>query len=298
MSAPAPTSVGTDELRAAFEHGQICALAAQGQRVLQRSLAARPALFGAGPFDAALASSIALAMAFSAPWCTAAQLRPSNHAVLWGFALDWQVDHETAAAADLDLLIQRQRAVAGGGPPDPADPLGGFLAELRAELAAGPGFAAVREAWRDALERTLSAMRREWQWRADGHRPGLADYLANADNLACTVVNVAHWAGVGGAAAYAHLDRLVAASDAVQRALRLVNDLATYERDLRWGDLNALLLVPDRSVVERELADQVRRATGLIDDLRPDVPREATYLARQLGYTSGFYRSTDFWGVA
>ncbi|MFI7426944.1 terpene synthase family protein [Micromonospora sp. NPDC049836] len=293
----APALAGTDELRAAAEHGRVCALAAQGQRELQRGLAAHPDLFGAGPFDAALASSIALAMAFSAPWCTAAQLRLSNRAVLWGFALDWQVDHETTAAADLDLLVRRQRAVAGGAPPDPADPLGVFLAELRAELAAGPGFAAASEAWRDAVDRTLAAMAREWHWRADGHRPALADYLANADNLACTVVNVAHWAGVGGPGAHAHLDRLVTASDAVQRALRLVNDLASYERDLRWGDLNALLLVPDRAVVERELADQVRRATGLIDELRPDVPREATYLTRQLGYTSGFYRSTDFWGV-
>ncbi|MFE9693952.1 terpene synthase [Micromonospora sp. NPDC005806] len=297
MSPLASVSAGTGELREAFEHGRVCALAAQGQRDLQRCMTEQADLFGAEPFDAALASSIALTMAFSAPWCDAAELRLANRSVLWCFALDWQVDHEMGSAVDLDLLVRRQRAVADGGSAEPDDPLGRFLAELRVELAAGPAFATMHGVWRDAVDRTLVAMRREWHWRADAHRPGLDEYLANADNLASTMVNVTHWAGVGGPQAHALLDRLVAASDAVQRALRLVNDLASYERDLRWGDLNALMLVEDRSVVDQELADQVRQATGLIDELRPDVPREAAYLTRQLGYASGFYRFTDFWGI-
>lgn len=301
MSPLASLGAGTDELRAAFEHGRVCALAAQGQRDLQRCLADHPGLFAAGPFDAALASSVALAMAFSAPWSEAADLRLTNRFVLWGFALDWQVDHETGSAAALDLLVRRQLAVADGAPAGPDDPLGRYLAELRAELAAVPAFATLGGAWRDAVDRTLTAMRREWHWRtaaSGAGLPGLDGYLANADNLACTVVNVAHWIRTGGPEAHARLDLLVAASDAVQRALRLVNDLGTYERDLRWGDLNALMLVEDRSVVERELADQTRRAMALVEEVRPHVPREAAYLTRQLGHTSGFYRSTDFWGVA
>ncbi|MEV4492156.1 terpene synthase family protein [Micromonospora coxensis] len=292
----------TDELREAAEHGRVCALAAQGQRDLQRCLAGYPDLFADGPFDGALASSIALAIAFSAPWCDRSELRLTNRAVLWGFALDWQVDHQITAAADLDLLVQRQVAVADGAPADADDPLGRFLADLHAELAALPAFATLGGAWREAVRRTCAAMRREWHWRAaarDGAPlPGLADYLANADNLACTVVNVAHWIRAGGSDAHDRFDRLVAASDAVQRALRLVNDLATWDRDRRWGDLNALLLVDDPAVVERELTGLVAGATDLLDELRPDCPREVAYLTRQLGYTSGFYRSTDFWGVA
>ncbi|MEU5939888.1 terpene synthase [Micromonospora sp. NPDC047548] len=291
-----------DELREAAEHGRVCALAAQGQRDLQRGLAAHPDLFAAGPFDAALTSSVALAIAFSAPWCDAAELRLTNRAVLWGFALDWQVDHLAASAAELDQLVRRQLAVANGAPAAADDPLGRFLAGIRADLAAAPAFATLGGTWREAVRRTLEAMRREWHWRAAGRDgllplPALADYLANADNLACTVVNVAHWIQAGEADAHARLDRLVAASDAVQRALRLVNDLATYDRDLRWGDLNAIMLVDDRAVVERELTGLVARATELLNELRADCPREAAYLTRQLGYTSGFYRSTDFWGV-
>ncbi|MFR9779464.1 terpene synthase family protein [Micromonospora sp. MS34] len=301
MSPLAPADAGTDELREAFEHGRVCALAAQGQRDLQRCMAEHPDLLGAGPFDAALASSIALAMAFSAPWCDATELRLTNRFVLWGFALDWQVDHEIRSIGELDMLVRRQLAVADGAPAEPDDPLGRFLAELRAELAAVPAFATLSGEWRDAAERTLVAMRREWRWRAagsDAGRPGLDEYLANADNLGCTVVNVAHWIRNGGPAAHTRLGPLVAASDAVQRALRLVNDLGTYERDRRWGDLNALMLVTDRSVVERELAARMRQAMALVDELRPQHPREAAYLTRQLGHTSGFYRFTDFWGVA
>ena len=73
----------------------------------------------------------------------------------------------------------------------------------------------------------------------------------------------------------AQLDRLVIASDAVQRALRLVNDLSTYERDLRWGDLNAIMLVDDRSVVEQELKRLVAEATDLLEEFRVDCPTEA-----------------------
>ncbi|KAB1942436.1 terpene synthase [Micromonospora sp. ALFpr18c] len=299
--APLPR-VG-DELQQAAEHGRVCALAAYGQRDLQRCLTAHPDLFAEGPFDGALTSSIALAIAFSAPWCEAVELRLTNRAVLWGFALDWQVDRLATSAVELDRLVQRQLSVTDGASAATDDPLGRFLAGLHADLVAVPAFATLGGAWRAAARRTLHAMRQEWQWKTamrDGLQPPptLADYLNNADNLACTVVNVVHWIRTGGADTQARLDRLVIASDAVQRALRLVNDLSTHERDLRWGDLNAIMLVDDRAVVEQVLKRLVTDVTDLLDELRADCPREAAYLTRQLGYTTGFYRSTDFWGVS
>ncbi|WP_433550725.1 terpene synthase family protein [Micromonospora zamorensis] len=296
------TAVG-DELQQAAEHGRICALAAQGQRDLQRCLAAHPEIFADGPFDGALTSSIAMAIAFSAPWSTAAELRLTNRAVLWGFALDWQVDRLASSGPELDQLVEGQLLVVDGASAATDDALGQFLAGLHADLAAVPAFATLGGAWRAAARRTLEAMRREWHWKTavrDRLRPPptLAEYLGNADNLACTVVNVAHWIRTGGTATAARIDRLIDASDAVQRALRLVNDLSTYERDLRWGDLNAIMLVGDRVVVEQELTSLVTQATDLLGELRDDCPREAAYLTRQLGYTNGFYRSTDFWGVS
>lgn len=298
-----PHAVISDELRQAAEHGRVCALAAQGQRDLQRCLTAHSDLFAEGPFDGALTSTIAMVTAFSAPWCSAAELRLTNRAVLWVFALDWQVDRLATSAAELDRLVQGQLQVADGAPPSADDPLERFLAVLHADLAAAPAFDRMGGAWRAAARRTLLAMRREWQWKTtmgDGlqPRPTLAEYLNNADNLASTLVNVVQWIRTGAAETEAQLDRLVVASDAVQRALRLINDLSTYERDLRWGDLNAIMLVDDRSVVEQELKRLVAEATDLLEEFRVDCPTEAEYLTRQLGYTTGFYQSTDFWGVS
>lgn len=285
----------------AVEQGRICALAAKGQRDLAKRAAAYPELFSDAAFDGALFSNIALAIAFGAPWCTVEELRVTNRAVLWGFALDWQVDYLAKSRLEIDRLAADSLAVVDGATPAPDDALGRFLAELCAEMAAAPGYPRLHATWRAAVERTLTAMAVEWDWKAarrdlDGALPTFDEYLANADNLACTVVNVAHWIHTGDAETHRLLPRLIAASDEVQRVLRLVNDLGTYQRDLEWGDLNAIMLVADRAEVEQRIEVLVRRCHDLLDPLAASCPRQATYLARQIGFSSGFYRSTDFWG--
>ncbi|WP_435872564.1 terpene synthase family protein [Micromonospora globbae] len=289
-----------DELDLAAEQGRICALAAKGQRDLQRAAAAHPDLFSARPFDPALFSSIALAMAFSAPTCPVDELRFANRAVLWGFAVDWQVDYLAKSREDVDRVVADTLAVVDGAAPGAEDALGRFLAELRDELARTPGYARARGVWREEVARTLAAMAREWDWReatAGGRPPSYEEYLDNADNLACTVVNVAHWIRTGDAGVHDRLPELVAASDEVQRVLRLVNDLATHDRDREWGDLNAITLVGDADEVARRAAALTARCRETLADLAGRFPREADYLTRQLGYTSGFYGSTDFWGA-
>ncbi|MGW5671595.1 terpene synthase family protein [Micromonospora sp. NPDC003776] len=293
-----------DQLRTAAEQGRIWALAARGQRDLAEVGAAYPELFPARPFDAALFSNVAAAIAFGAPWCDLARLRVTNRAVLWGFALDWLIDYVATSREEIDRIRARCLAVADGEPPGPDDPLSRLLAELRDELATVPVFADARPAWRTELRKVLDAMAREWDWRhrstvdgQPGPLPSLAEYLDNADNLACTLVNVTHWIYSGDPGILAELDRLIEASTEVQRILRLVNDLGTYERDLRWGDLNALLLVEDRAEVELRIDELVGRARELLAELRTTCPEQADYLARQIGFSSGFYRSADFWGA-
>ncbi|SCF46736.1 terpene synthase family protein [Micromonospora mirobrigensis] len=291
-----------DQLSDAQEQGRVCGLAMRGQRDLQACAAAYPGLFPAEPFDPMLFANISLAIAFGAPWCTAEQLRAANRTVLWGFALDWLIDHRARTHAEVDDLVKRCLRVADGVPPADGDELGGYLAALQAQLAATPAFAAHRALWRDTLAATVRAMAREWDWK-DASRagrstlPDLEEYLANADNHACTIVNVAHWLWTGDEVTLARLPELVAVSDEVQRALRLVNDLGTYERDLRWGDLNAVLLVEDPAVVRQRLAELVEEVHRRLVPLRADCPREADYLARQVGFSSGFYQLADFWGM-
>lgn len=289
----------TDDFALAAEQGRICALAMRGQRDLQRLAERHPELFAARPFDAALFGSVALAIAFSAPRCSAEELRTTNRWVLWGFAVDWHIDYLATSRSDADGVVTGCLAVAAGGAPEPTDPLGRFLADLRDELAVVPGFAGLRDIWLGEVRRALTAMAREWDWRTDtpaGRLPTFEEYLDNAANLACTAVNVAHWIRVGDAETHRRLPDLVAASDEVQRVLRLVNDLATYARDLTWGDLNAVTLLGDAAKV-RERADALlARCRTVLAALAVDLPREAAFLSRQVAYTSGFYGTTDFWG--
>ncbi|GAB3940235.1 terpene synthase family protein [Micromonospora vulcania] len=294
------SETGGDQIALAAEQGRICALAAKGQRDLAERAAAYPDLFPARPFDPALFGNVAMAIAFGAPWCDLAQLRITNRAVLWGFAVDWLVDHEARTRDEIDRLRAGCLAVVEGGQPAAEDPLGRFLAELRDDLAVVPAYEAHGVVWRDEVRTMLDAMAREWDWKqaaANGVLPTLDEYLSNAANLACTVVNVVHWIHSDDPATLAHLDALVAASDQVQRILRLVNDLASYERDQRWGDLNALMLVPERADVEREIAGLLAHARELLGPLRSSCPLPADYLARQIGFSTGFYGSTDFWGT-
>ena len=98
------------------------------------------------------------------------------------------------------------------------------------------------------------AMVTELAWKARGENPGWTSYLDNSDNLALTFVTASHALVLAAGPASHAVPRwrpgtasvgIEERFDAVrmaQRALRLVNDLATYDRDVRTGDLNALML--------------------------------------------------------
>ncbi|MEU6041117.1 terpene synthase family protein [Actinomadura sp. NPDC047616] len=290
-----------DQLQLAAEHGRICALAADCQRDLQDCVADHPSLFSGNPFDPRLVSGVALANAFGSPGATAAELRIACRASLWVFAADWLVDYVARTPEQVDAVADACLAVADGAPPTPDAPLARMLAEIRDEIAARPGFAAHREAWRAQLERYLAAMAREWAWVAartsgDASAPTFDEYLDNADNFGSNLVNLSHWIFTSDAPALARLDELWAVGQEVQRVLRLLNDLATFRRDVEWGDLNALALGVSRDEVTARIGALVDRCRRMIEPLRASCPREASYLERQIGYSTGFYGRTDYWG--
>jgi hypothetical protein len=289
-------SIDADAMRQAAEHGRICAVAGRGQRALKETAARYPALCPDPPFDATLFSTVAMAMAFSAPWCDADQLRVANRAVLWGFAADWQIDYLARRQGDVDALVARCLAVADGGQPAPHDALARMLAEIRDELTTVPGFERVHGIWRGELARMLGGMALEWAWKNGNILPTFEDYLDNADNLGASWVNVGHWVNTGDAVTHRRLAELTEAGREEQRVLRLINDLATYERDVKWGDLNALMLVPDREDLDRRIAVLVDGCLARLRPLAGDCPREVDYLERQIGFTGAFYRTSDFWG--
>ncbi len=285
----------TEALSEASESGRISALAASGQRDLAGRAAAYPELFPARPFDGTLFSAIALANANAAPWCAGDRLTVANRAALWMCAVDRRVDYLSRSADEADAVVAGCLAVADG--TEPADQLGRFLAELRDLVRPGRH----QGAWRTELELVLAAMARERRWtleHVDGRPlPSVAQYLDNGDSFASSFVNVSHWIANGAAETLAHLPDLTAAGRLVQLILRLVNDLATYERDVELGDLNILMLGVDRAEVARRIAALVEECLRRLEPLSGPCPREAVYLARQIGFSTGFYRVGDhFWG--
>ncbi|MEV6810525.1 terpene synthase family protein [Micromonospora sp. NPDC051296] len=285
----------------AAEQGRVCSLAAKGQRDLQERVATYRSLFPDPPVDAAMLSALALSTAFIAPWCSAADLRTANRASLWVTAEDWQIDSVAASMEAATAIAEACRSVAAGAEPASDDLLGRFLADIRDDLAALPAFRRLGQLWQDELQRMLDAELREWQWRAareadPADLPAADDYLANAAGYGATWVNVSHWIATGAVDTEAQLTELVTASKAVEQVLRLVNDLASYDRDVKAGDLNILMLGVDRHEVRQQVTDRLDQCEKLLHSLERTCPQEAAYLRRELGFTTGFYHGTDFWG--
>ncbi|WP_371785102.1 terpene synthase family protein [Streptosporangium subroseum] len=282
---------------AATASGHVCAVAGQSQRHMREWAAEYPDLFSAKPFDAALYSTLSLAMAFSGPWFTAEQLRMANKVCLWAFGLDWLVDYVATSPSEVDDIARRCLDVAAGAPPVPGDDLTRLLADIRDELAASPAFGVLGPVWRDELQRMLKGMVEEWRWKSTKVMPTFEEYLGNADNLGFSFAFAAHWLSTTGPDLTADLGQVREASWAVQRVIRLLNDLGSYERDVKWGDLNALLLDTSRAEVERRIAELAGRSRELIAPLRSAGPELAGYLERQMDFCAGFYRVADYWGT-
>ncbi|GII60133.1 hypothetical protein Skr01_02180 [Sphaerisporangium krabiense] len=280
----------------ALEIGRICAEAGRSQRHMRQWTAEYPGLFPARPFDAAFYGTLSMAMAFSGPWFTAEELKITNKAALWGFAADWLADYVHSSPGEVRELVGACLAVADGVPPAAGDDLGRTLAHLRADLAAAPAFPELETVWRDELARMLDTMARESDWKAAGITPSLEEYLDNADNHGFCFVFACHWIATGGPDAARDADRVRQAARAVQRVMRLLNDLSSYERDKSWGDLNALLIGVSREQVLERAAALTREARTLIGELRGGHDRLAVYMERQMDFCAGFYEVGAYWG--
>lgn len=285
------------QVEAAAEHGRVCALSAACLRDLQECADTYPELFSAKPFGPTVFSGVALANAFGSPDAAPGQIRVAARMALWCFAADWLVDYVATTPDQVHELVRGCEAVGGGAAPDPEMPLQRFLAALRAELASSPSWPRLRPIWQEHLQRYLRANAREWEWKSAAATPDFEDYLGNADNFGSSLVNVSHWLANGSVETAAELTALAEVSAEVQRVLRLLNDLATYERDVTWGDLNGLMLGVSRAEVTERIKELAEKCGKLIDPLYADHPAEAVYLERQIGFSSGFYGLTDYWSA-
>ncbi|MDG6105629.1 terpene synthase [Dactylosporangium aurantiacum] len=284
------------DLLAPREAGAVCAVASHVQRDLIACAGAYPDLFPAKPFDGPFFSTIALANTFCAPWLSAGQLRPANRITMWIFAVDRLMDLLATTQAEIDDIVARCLAVVDGTPAPAGDQLAGLLAEIRAELATSPAFPALAGIWQDDVRRMLESMARDWRWKSDPARalPTLDEYLAGAE-FGYSLVFLSHWIATT-AAPVTDVDALVDAGRLVQRIIRILNDYGTYERDVTWGDVNALLLGVDRETVDARLAELIAQAGEQLAPLMATNRPLAVFLARHITFNQGFYGLADYWG--
>ncbi|MFE0153776.1 terpene synthase family protein [Nonomuraea sp. NPDC059007] len=276
-----------DELGEASELGRVCALAAECARDLRRCVEMYGGLFPRAAFDPDLYHALCLSTAFSSPWSAAERLKVANRAALWVRAVGWLVEHAAATRDEVDELSRDCMAVADGAAP--RVPATRFLADLRDEMATVKGFEGLRGRWRAQLERMLTAMERAWVWREAGMVPSLGRYLDNADSCGSSFVDLSHWIYAGDPWARRHLGELEPASRHVQRYLHLLGDLASYRRDVSWGDLNVLMLGVSHGDVTDRMTVLAQEAAALIGPLREVSPLTAAYLRRQIGFNTGFH---------
>ncbi|MEU6717241.1 terpene synthase family protein [Nonomuraea sp. NPDC046802] len=275
-----------DELDEAFELGTTCALAAECRRDLRHCAQMYGGLFPQAAFTADTYTALTLGTAFSAPWATAPRLKVLNRCALWVLALDRLVDHTATTREQVDRLTRECLSVADGAVPRAA--LTRFLADLRDELAMAEEFENARWLWRDQLARMLDGMTRAWVWRDTREAPTLARYLDNADSRGSSFVDLSHWIYTADDWARAHLEELRAVSRHVQRYLHLLGDVASYRKDVSWGDLNVLTLGVSRAEVAGAMDELAREAAHLIEPVCQKSPRAAAYLRRQMGFHAGF----------
>jgi hypothetical protein len=281
---------------AVTEVGRIGAVAGQCQRDLQRWVARYPDLFAAGLFDPTTLSTVSLVHSVSLPGLSASALRPVMQATLWAFALDRLFDEEAVTEREVRSIGTRCRGVADGHAPGRGDSLAAALADVRDGISQGLGHKPLGQMWRREVSRVLSGMAREWRWRQRAYRPSVDEYLANADNLAFCFIYVTHIAGRAGPATIPGADRLLLAGRAVQRVVRVLNDLGTYRRDVATGDLNVLELGESRTAVRRRLRSLIDEARRRLAALPEDQAELAQYLDHHIDFNLGFYAVTDYWG--
>lgn len=269
------------------DYGQLCAVATAGQRDLHRCVSSYPGLFPESLFGQTLFSTLAFAMAFSAPGVPADRLRTSIRAGLWNFAVDSLMDTHARTPAEAAEITRRcLDAARGEAPGCDATRL---LAEIRADLATSPSFAALETRWREELRRMLDAMVREREW-VDAP-PSFDEYLPTAAaSVGFSFVFLSHWISTGDDVAGA--DEVIEAARQVEPVLRLINDLGTHQRDSADGDLNALQLGVSHAELTARLEDLMAELN--LDPVRRSHPELAEFLDRQVGFNLGFYRTADY----
>nr|Q5KSN4.1 RecName: Full=Ent-pimara-9(11),15-diene synthase; Short=PMD synthase [Streptomyces sp. KO-3988]BAD86798.1 hypothetical protein [Streptomyces sp. KO-3988] len=265
-----------------------------------RSWAAEyPQVLEATPIEA-----LAISTAAISPWRGANELRLSAPDVRCGpTPLDDHVEQNVRSLDELDDLFGRCEAIVRGGDRDDGHPLLASLSGWQSALERAPHYPKLAGLWGDRFAEALRGERYDWTAglaRDRGEGPSdPQEYLTYAASSNAWITHFPRWATSDRDDLLDGLPVLDNALEAIEVAVRLSNDLATFERErAEPGQNNILMYDTSPDWVHDELDRHSRKAQEQLDPLATAGFPPAVELLRLLDWSVTFYSGADFrgWG--
>ncbi|WP_456243364.1 ent-pimara-9(11),15-diene synthase [Streptomyces paludis] len=264
-----------------------------------RSWAAQyPQVLAATPIEA-----LAISTAAISPWRGADELRLPARMYVWAYALDDHVEQNVRSLDELDDLFGRCDAVVRSGGRDDSHPLLASLSGWQSALESAPLYPRLAGLWAARFAEALRGERYDWTaGRARDRGDGPSDpeeYLTYAASSNAWMTHFPRWATSDRGDLLDNLPVLDSALEAIEVAVRLSNDLATFERERSEpGQNNILMYDTSPEWVRGELARHSRKAREQLKALVTAGSAPAVELLRLLDWSVTFYSGADFrgWG--
>lgn len=248
--------------------------------------------------------SQALSAAAISPWRTADQLRLPARMYMWAYAMDDHVEQNVQSLAELDDLFGRANSIIQGGHDD-SHPLLAALSDWQSELTRYPLYPRLARLWARIFAETMRGERYDWiagRARERGEGPSDPDeYLSHAASVNLSLTLFPYWATTDQEDLPDNLDVLIGAMEEIQVAVRLVNDLCTFERErTQPRENNILMYDASPEWVRSELARRSAIARHLVGPIEASGYRPAIEALRTLDWSIAFYEIADFrgWGTS
>jgi hypothetical protein len=188
-------------------------------------------------------AAVALLSATVAPQMPITASLSTSKFAQWLFGVDDRADERLVSLAEFQQKTEQWRSIANDGPSseiDGNDELSIMLLEIREELSKYPLFEPLREWWSSEVARLVEAMVQEYwngvRYRANGSAalPSLDEYV----NCGLYSIGVTPWAiamliVLDDPSVEEHLDLIGEAIKNASAAVRLYNDLRSYDKEVR-----------------------------------------------------------------
>lgn len=192
-------------------------------------------------------AAMAMATAMISPWRPFEELLPVARICAWTYALDDFTEQGSLSEQQLEDMLRRCSNIVATGVPDAGHPLLGGLSQIQQELAQTPLHPELHDLWARKFDRCLDGMRYDWhagRARLHGSAADLTveDYLAHKDSILMWITHLPRWITSPETSLPRHLPALLPAFEDFATAVRLANDLASFNWEAAEPGQNNILM--------------------------------------------------------